>query len=53
MVQARTLREHDRQQHQPGVEVPDALASKYPDLGQRWGWFWLIPASKSLAQAVS
>jgi integron integrase len=46
MVQARTLWEHDRQQHQPGVEVPDALASKYPDLGQRWGWFWLFPSPK-------
>ena len=46
MVQARTLWEHDRQQHQPGVEVPDALATKYPDLGQRWGWFWLFPSPK-------
>ncbi|MDD3937052.1 integron integrase [Rhodoferax sp.] len=46
MAQAHTLWEHDRQQHQPCVEVPDALATKYPDLGQRWGWFWLFPASK-------
>jgi len=28
------------------VEVPDALATKYPDLGQRWGWFWLFPEPK-------
>lgn len=46
MTQARALWEHDRQQHQPGVEVPDALATKYPDLGQRWGWFWLFPAPR-------
>jgi site-specific recombinase XerD len=37
MSQARTVWEHDRQQHQPGVEVPDALATNYPGLGQRWG----------------
>jgi integron integrase len=46
MAQARTVWEHDRQQHQPGVEVPDALATKYPCLGQRWGWFWVFPAPK-------
>jgi integron integrase len=46
MAQARTVWEHDRQQHQPGVEVPDALATKYPDLGQRWGWFWLFPSPR-------
>ena len=26
-------------------EVPDALALKYPDLGSRWGWFWVFPAA--------
>ena len=30
----------------PGVEVPDALAVKYPNLGCRWGWFWVFPAPK-------
>jgi integrase len=34
------------QQQQPGVEVPDALAAKYPGLGQRWGWFWVFPSNK-------
>jgi len=29
-----------------GVDVPDALAVKYPDLGRRWGWFWVFPAAK-------
>jgi integron integrase len=46
MVQSRALWEHDRQRNQPGVEVPDALESKYPGLGQRWGWFWVFPAPK-------
>ena len=30
----------------PGVEVPDALGVKCPDLGRRWGWFWVFPAPK-------
>ncbi len=46
MAQSRTVWEHDGQQQQPGVEVPDALAVKYPGLGQRWGWFWMFPAPK-------
>lgn len=29
-----------------GVEVLDALAVKYPDLGQRWSLFWILIASK-------
>jgi integrase len=46
MAQSRTVWEHDRQQQQPGVEAPDALAVKYPGLGQRRGWFWVFPAPK-------
>jgi len=36
----------NQQQQQPSAEVPDALAVKYPDLGQRWGWFWVFPDPK-------
>jgi integrase len=46
MAQSRAVWSQDRQQQQPGVEVPDALASKYPGLGQRWGWFWVFPSFK-------
>ena len=46
LAQVHGLWEHDRQQQQPGVEVPDALAAKYPGLGQRWGWFWVFPSNK-------
>lgn len=46
LAQAHSLWEHDRQQQQPGVEVPDALATKYPGLGERWGWFWVFPSTK-------
>ena len=46
MAQARVQWLHDRQHGFAGVEVPDALAAKYPDLGQRWGWFWMFPSPK-------
>jgi integron integrase len=29
-----------------GVELPDALARKYPNAGREWGWQWLFPASR-------
>ena len=35
----------DRERGLPAVSVPDALAVKYPDLGRRWGWFWVFPAA--------
>jgi len=46
MAQAHMLWEYDRQRQQPGVEVPDALAAKYPSVGQRWAWFWVFPSHK-------
>ena len=41
---ARRCWEKDREQGAAAVEVPDALAVKYPDLGRRWGWFWVFPS---------
>ena len=46
VVRARAVWTHARQVGYPGVEVPDALGVKYPDLGRRWGWFWVFPAPK-------
>ncbi len=46
VVRARASWTHDRQVEVAGVEVPDSLAVKYPDLGRRWGWFWVFPAPK-------
>ncbi len=49
MAQVATAREvwaSDRKAQAEGVEVPDALAVKYPDLGRRWGWFWVFPSAK-------
>ncbi len=44
MLAARAVWEADRQAQRAGVEVPDALAVKYPKLGQTRGWFWMFPS---------
>ena len=44
LATARVYWEQDRQRVVAPVEVPDALAVKYPDLGCRWAWFWVFPA---------
>lgn len=41
---ARATWEADRQHHRGGVEVPQALESKYPQVGSSWHWFWLFPS---------
>ena len=41
---ARSLWEADRRGGHGGVDVPHALESKYPSLGQTWGWFWVFPS---------
>ncbi len=45
LAQARALWEHHRAAGAPGVDVPDALAVKYPNLDCRWGWFWVAGAA--------
>ena len=45
--QVRAVWMHDREVGCAGVEVPDALVVKYPDLGRRWGWFWVSPQLNS------
>lgn len=45
MLAARASWEQDRQAQHGGVEVPHALETKYPGVGQRWGWLWVFPAS--------
>jgi integron integrase len=44
MMRSRAMWEADRQAQRPGIEVPDALALKYPKLGQTWGWCWMFPS---------
>ncbi|RYG12921.1 MAG: integron integrase [Burkholderiales bacterium] len=44
MLAARAIWEEDRHRQRGGVETPHALEAKYPQLGHRWGWFWMFPS---------
>ena len=44
LLKVRTLWEGDRARNAPPVDLPSALARKYPRDGQTWAWFWLFPA---------
>ena len=46
MERGRILWEHDRARCAPGVELPFALARKYPRGGETWAWLWIFPAAQ-------
>ena len=40
----RALFEDDRAKDRPGVSLPYALRTKYPNAARSWGWYFLFPA---------
>lgn len=44
LTRSRGLFDEDRGNDSPAVEMPTALARKYPNAGRQWGWFWVFPA---------
>jgi len=44
LARIRKIHDRDREQGIRGVEVPDALDVKSPEIGKSWGWFWVFPA---------
>jgi integron integrase len=42
-VSSRALWLQDRADRRPGVEMPEALARKYPRAGESWAWHWVFP----------
>jgi len=44
LAYSRALWGVDRAAERAGVELPGALASKYPRAGESWPWFWVFPA---------
>lgn len=40
----RSLHETDRREKVAGIDLPGALAAKYPGAAKSWAWFWLFPA---------
>ena len=43
---ARTVWAADRAAQRPGVALPDGLASKFPNAGKLWAWFWIWPSAE-------
>ena len=41
--------ERDRLAGLNPVQLPDALARKYPNAGREWGWQWVFPATRVYA----
>jgi integron integrase len=46
MARARVLWDEDRRSGRAGVEMPDALARKYPRADASWPWFWVFPQAE-------
>jgi integrase len=43
LARSRWLWEKDRAAGRAGVELPDALARKYPRAAESWTWHWVFP----------
>lgn len=44
LQRVRGLWQDDREAGRNGVQLPDALARKYPNAPKEWRWFWVFPA---------
>jgi integron integrase len=45
LARARLLWQRDRLDDCAGVQMPDAIARKYPGSAASWGWYWVFPQS--------
>jgi integron integrase len=46
LERVRTVHERDLKAGFGRVQLPDALARKYPNASREWGWQWVFPASR-------
>ncbi len=42
----RKIYQNDRDQNEPGVQLPHALGRKLPNAGTQWNWHWVFPAKR-------
>ncbi len=49
LAEVRTQHEADLVEGAGWVELPGALARKYPNAGREWGWQWVFPATRTYA----
>jgi len=47
LARARAIHEGDLEQGAGWVELPSALAEKYPRAGREWSWQWVFPATRT------
>jgi integron integrase len=50
---ARRIWQEDRRVARPGVELPHAIARKFPKANESWAWHWVLPASYCSIDPVS
>ena len=50
---ARTQHQADLRRGAGWVELPGALARKYPNAGREWGWQWVFPATRFYVDGVT
>lgn len=53
LVAAKNVWNEDRHAKRPGVQMPDALARKFPKASESWAWHWVFPAPNQSADPVS
>ncbi len=49
----RALHQHDLRNGAGWVELPNALARKYPNAGREWSWQWVFPATRIYVDRVT
>ena len=53
LADVRVQHETDLVEDAGWVELPGALAAKYPNAGREWGWQWVFPATRLYEHAPS
>jgi integrase len=52
LVRAKRMHEADLSTGASWVELPDAIARKYPNAGRDWSWQWVFPATRTYREAT-
>ena len=53
LAEVRRQHERDLAEGAGWVELPGALARKYPGAGREWGWQWVFPATRQYVDRAS
>jgi len=53
LARVRAQHEHDLRAGAGWVELPHALARKYPNAGREWAWQWVFPATRTYTERTT